>query len=54
MQQVDGTQLILGDAVRTAKVIGLRPLGRVVILVAAIPEYPVDFFLRENAVHLHM
>src|SRR5579864_2039445 len=55
MQQMDGAELVLGDAVRTPEVIGNRAQRRIFLFgVASILKYIVDFFLRENAIHLNI
>ena len=51
MKQVNRPKLILGDAVRPAKVVRLRLLRRIIVVgVLQIPEYTVDFLLCEDAI----
>ena len=52
VQQVDGPQLVLGDPVRPAEIVGLSFFGWIVVLagIAQISKYTVDLFLRENTV----
>jgi hypothetical protein len=53
MQRVYGAQLILGDTVRTAEVIGLRL--PVLLILGGIPqvfEYTVNLFLGENTIYM--
>jgi hypothetical protein len=48
---MDGAELVFGDPVRPAKIVGLGTFGGVIVLrrVAEISEYIVNLFLGKNA-----
>jgi hypothetical protein len=53
VQYVDGAELILGDPVRTTKVVSDSVLGRIILRgVTIVPKDIVDFFLGKDTFHL--
>ena len=50
---MDGPELVLGDAVRTAEVVGLSLLACFRRGLPALLKYAVDFFLGKDAVACH-
>jgi hypothetical protein len=56
MQKVDGSELILGDAIRPAEIVGKSAFGGIFLfaLVAEVAKYAINLLLGENAVRCHV